>query len=228
MAMDCDQQLLDSDECLKKLVYFTDWNLTFVQNEQDMVHHCKLVKETATCVRAYKKCLHGLPREMFNLVSQNSRQIISERCDSTEGRSQFLGHIRCLDDETNKLTGCLNKVIAMLQYTADKVDGDEKEILTASCCAAHYIFNCFVKGIDEDCKHKTGVEAGPYLAEKINQMIAGVFDVACKNYPSIEVCEAQHPDLMQHFHQLAGEGFERQKVSILVPLIKIAHKIKYE
>ena len=117
--------------------------------------------------------------------------------------------------------------MAMLQFTADSVNGGEKEILTASCCAAHYIFNCFVQGIDEDCKHKTGVEAGPYLAEKINQMVAGVFDVACKNYPSIDVCESQHPDLMSHFHQLAGDGFERQNFSILIPLMKIAHKIKY-
>ncbi|XP_074602562.1 uncharacterized protein LOC141856193 [Brevipalpus obovatus] len=227
--LSCDEQLIQSDKCLKKLLFIGDWNLTFVQSESDMVEHCKMVKDQMNCIKKYKHCLHGLPRELFNMVAQHAREILQERCGSAKGRHVFLKHIRCLDDENTKISKCMDKVIILLNFIAEEVDGSHENLLTASCCAGHYLLDCFMSRISQACKHLEGHDSGPYIVEKINSMVAGTFDIACSKYPSLAQCDKDHSELMKNFREklTPEDKIERQSMSPLIPLIKIAKKLKF-
>lgn len=199
------------------------------------------------CIKKYKHCLRGLPRELFNMVAQHAREILQERCGSAKGRhgenlilgrrqfwsfdlfTVFLKHIRCLDDENTKISKCMDKVIILLNFIAEEVDGNHEDLLTASCCAGHYLLDCFMSRISQACKHLEGHDSGPYIVEKINSMVAGTFDIACSKHPSLAQCDKDHGELMKKFREklTPEDKIQQQAMSPLIPLIKIAKKLKF-
>lgn len=123
----------------------------------------------------------------------------------------------------------MDKAIMLLNYIADEVDGKHENLLTASCCAGHYLVDCFMSKVSKACKHKEGHEGTTYLIEKINGLVAGTFDLACTKYPSLAQCNKDHSGLMENFEKLLSEGEAyNQTMSPLIPLVKIAHKLKFD
>lgn len=123
----------------------------------------------------------------------------------------------------------MDKVIILLNFIADKVDMNRENLLTASCCAGHYLVDCFMSRVSQACKHKEGHEKATYLIEKINEMVAGTFDLACTKYPSLVECNKDHPQLMKDFENVLNEQkLINQTMSPLKPLVKIAHNLKIE
>ena len=39
------------------------------------------------CIKRYQKCLNNFPREVFNLMSRNARQLNKERCEDVKGKA---------------------------------------------------------------------------------------------------------------------------------------------
>lgn len=227
-SKNCDQTLIEADKCLKRLLYVGDWNLTIIRNEADLVAHCRDTKKDMACIKRYQKCLNSFPREVFNLMSRNARQLNKERCEDAKGKAEFLKHIKCLDNSTISVNMCMDKVIVLLDYIANNIKGDRDAMLGSTCCAVHLGLSCFTEKVNENCAKKTGPETSVYVTAKVNQMVADVFDLACAKVPDVASCDKSNPELMKTYRSIIAPSanIKRQQISPLIPLMKVVKKIE--
>ncbi|RWS09973.1 uncharacterized protein B4U79_09300, partial [Dinothrombium tinctorium] len=221
------QDILDStDTCLKKIFYIGDKDIVFVKNETQLDEHCEEIKKSYQCVRRFGKCLRLFPKQVFTMLLRGGKKVIKERCDTKNGRKEFLKHTKCLRfPDIFDYNKCADKGVIVLNLI--NKTASVSELIPALCCAFHDIVNCLeVKG-EEHCANYSGPGTGRYVSGIANSVVKDVIELSCGQRKSLEQCYKYEPKWMKQFDEIGKQwaSIKPQRQSYLNPVMSIAQKL---
>ncbi|RWS06822.1 hypothetical protein B4U79_11412 [Dinothrombium tinctorium] len=134
------------------------------------------------CLEQHSKCYRLFPRELFRLAVRNIKRMYKSRCLTSNGRQEFLKHMKCIvsPERSEPVHQCVDKWTLMMRITLDNFS--KEDYFPSSCCAFLLFKNCLIAEVDKACENTTGNETSRYITKTISSMILdkSIKDLAVK------------------------------------------------
>jgi len=147
---------------------------------------CPTEQKSEKCARDYSnKCLPRLPKGMVTLFLDGVRTEVTGKCkEGTAKNKEYLKHAKCLNDQGEKLHGCMQQLVNVLDQSVAKAatasKADQKKQLKESCCS----FTAYRTCMTDAAKGPCGADGAKYVDNVINGYAGDLLDTVCAAYSS--------------------------------------------
>ncbi|RWS31624.1 hypothetical protein B4U80_11316 [Leptotrombidium deliense] len=149
----------------------------------------------------YQKCLDGLPKQVFGLFARSAKEIIKDRCDTEEGKKEFLRHAQCIrKPEIYAVNKCVHQSNVFLRFI-DR-NATSEEVAPALCCSIYVVADCLKQQGDLYCANVSGSDTGKYMADISLRFAQNMIDFGCGQTANVAECEQEEPYWMDAFRTL--------------------------
>lgn len=222
---ECERQLDQTDSCMRT-VLLVNGNIksptTF--DELDSIY-CKNLTGILRCLGGYSKCLHRVPRIIYNFVYLHIKRTLEQVCKNTIFRSEIIFHSRCFAEtkELNVVKRIVDQGTLTALYVLKFIPTNK--IVGWGCCGYQKMFHDGIQQINQVCKQKTANNTGEFAMGFLHAAASDLIDIGCRKYSSVELCHENLPEAMVTFTQLTSGPVPEQRYSPVIPLIEISRRL---
>jgi len=162
----------------------------------ELKENCPKEQQSEKCARDYSNnCLPRLPKGMVTLFLDGVRTEVTGKCkEGSTKNKEYLKHAKCLNDQGEKLHGCMQQLVNVLDQTVSKAQGSSKDAqkkqLRESCCS----FTAYRTCMGDAAKGPCGADSAKYVDNVINGYAGDLLDTVCAAYSSeSDQCKAVAP-----------------------------------
>lgn len=224
-SIECEKQLDQTDYCMRTvLLVNTQSKSPTTLSELDDIY-CKNLTGILKCLGGYARCLHRVPRIIYNFVYLHIKKTLDQVCRNNNFRADIIYHSRCFS--TEKELNVVKRIVDQGTLTALYVLKyiPTNNIIGWGCCGYQKMFTDGVKQINDICIQKTGNLTGDFAMGFLKSAASDLIDIGCFKYSSIDLCNQNLPEAMITFNQLTSGNVPEQKYSPVIPLIEIARRL---
>lgn len=153
--MDCGQQKVESDQCIRNALLLARDNLNSasvprtVAELDDLL--CNNLSDHINCVAKLRPCLRRFPRTIFNVGLRNVRKFATKICKNGESKQAVIDAFACFENETEiiSLLDSIDKVTALIDYVAK--EAATKDIIPSVCCIVFKVRSDLRRDFSDKC-----------------------------------------------------------------------------
>lgn len=222
---ECERQLDETDSCMRTVLLVngqTKSPTTF--DELDSIY-CKNLTNLLKCLSGYSKCLHRVPRIIYNFVYLHIKRTLEMVCRNNTFRADIIYHSRCFSStpELNVVKRIVDQGTLTALYVLKFIPTNN--IIGWGCCGYQKTIHDGIQQINAICTQKTGNFTGEFAMGFLKAAASDLIDIGCRRYSSVELCNHNLPQAMATFTQLVSGNIPEQKYSPVIPLIEIARRL---
>ncbi|KAI1299353.1 hypothetical protein HDE_03791 [Halotydeus destructor] len=224
----CAAQAVESDACLAHALLIGETKVDIPRTmEQLETFHCSRIRSEYKCISAYKVCLKGVAKMMFNSITRNfNNEVVKKQCGTDQGRADFIKHFNCFDqDSLQYLHDVVNKLTLSIELVRDSANSSQ---LAGVCCAFQHTMAVGRQLIDGLCREKTGPETAEYVVGMLDNILKEVVQMGCNGYDTTDVCDTKMAPLMAQFRAISDSGPNHVHLdhTPMIPLLQVVAKLQ--